>query len=178
MNDMTEKRFEEIIAAYGADPARWPDDERADAEALLASSDNARAILEDAARLDAALNEARPPHASSALMGRVLDSAKEANRPSFFGRMGGVASLLGAWPTPMRAAAGLAAVVVLVAGIALLQPDTRTGTGNGTPQVAQVDNGKQTTGNNGNGLSQSELAELDFLFFDDDLSLPAGPGMI
>jgi hypothetical protein len=48
-------RFRRLIAAYGADPARWPPGRRARAEALLARSAKARALLGEAQALDALL---------------------------------------------------------------------------------------------------------------------------
>ena len=50
--------FEEALDRYGADLKRWPDDLRAGAEALLASSPQAQALLAEAVELDAALGVA------------------------------------------------------------------------------------------------------------------------
>jgi hypothetical protein len=58
---MTLERLNTILEAYGASPARWPADERAAAEAMIASSDAARAAFAEAARLDAMLDRAAPP---------------------------------------------------------------------------------------------------------------------
>lgn len=49
-------RLTSLIDAYGADPERWPADERAAALLLLAESAEARAYAEDAAALDALLD--------------------------------------------------------------------------------------------------------------------------
>ena len=38
-------RFRRLISAYGADPGRWPPGQRSRAEALLARSPKARALL-------------------------------------------------------------------------------------------------------------------------------------
>jgi hypothetical protein len=48
-------RFRRLIAAYGADPGRWPPGRRRRAEALLAHSAQARALLAEAQALDALL---------------------------------------------------------------------------------------------------------------------------
>lgn len=56
---LTIDRVKELIAAYGGDPARWPDEERTAAEAVLEASPEARRLLEEARRIDAAL-AARP----------------------------------------------------------------------------------------------------------------------
>lgn len=55
---MTIRRFRRRLASYGADLRRWPGDERAAAAALLASSDEARALAERERRLDHALRAA------------------------------------------------------------------------------------------------------------------------
>ncbi len=48
-------RAAEIIAAYGGDPARWPDGERATAQAVIAASPELRAAYAAAQALDADL---------------------------------------------------------------------------------------------------------------------------
>lgn len=78
MSMMTETRFEELADAYGADLARWPLEERAGAEALLADSAAARALLDDAKALDATLDLWADPQPSDALMARILGDAAEA----------------------------------------------------------------------------------------------------
>jgi hypothetical protein len=47
----------DLIAAYGGDVARWPDDRRAELLALAASDAGVAAMLADARALDAALND-------------------------------------------------------------------------------------------------------------------------
>jgi len=58
---MTLERLNTILEAYGASPARWPAEERAAAEAMIAASDEARMAFAEAARLDAMLDRATPP---------------------------------------------------------------------------------------------------------------------
>lgn len=61
MNDETRgspfglAEFEAVLDRHGGDEARWPSEVREQAKGLLASSPEARAILEDAKQLDAAL---------------------------------------------------------------------------------------------------------------------------
>jgi hypothetical protein len=55
---LTLKQFTAMADSYGADLRRWPENMRADAEALLASSGQARLILSDALRLDEAITAA------------------------------------------------------------------------------------------------------------------------
>lgn len=49
---MTPKRFRRLLDAYGADPARWPTEEAPAIQALLDSSEEARAMQREAARVD------------------------------------------------------------------------------------------------------------------------------
>jgi hypothetical protein len=51
-------RFRELMDAYGAEPARWPANERAAAEALLAVNAEAAQLRKRAAALDALLDKA------------------------------------------------------------------------------------------------------------------------
>ena len=55
---MDAARFEELVAAYGAEPRRWPEAERAAAEAF-AQTDAGQRVLAEARSLDAALEEAK-----------------------------------------------------------------------------------------------------------------------
>jgi hypothetical protein len=55
---MTLERLRQLIAAYGADPRRWPDDERDSAEAFVAGSAIARDAMAQARELDSVLGMA------------------------------------------------------------------------------------------------------------------------
>ncbi len=68
-------RFEVLLDAYGADPQRWPQEERAAALALLERDPDARALRAQAARLDALLATAEPLEPSPALVARILAAA-------------------------------------------------------------------------------------------------------
>ena len=73
---MTAERFNELIAAYGADARRWPADERAAADAFMAAEpDVARAALAEADAIDALLHASATPRVSAALRDRVIASA-------------------------------------------------------------------------------------------------------
>jgi hypothetical protein len=52
------RRFKMLIDSYGAEPRRWPDKDRPQAEALLKASPEARRLFEQALRLDGAIKEA------------------------------------------------------------------------------------------------------------------------
>ncbi len=69
------KRFEEILDAYGADPRRWPAQERPAAEAFLQQDEQARASMFAARQLDAALGASVQPLASARLREAILASA-------------------------------------------------------------------------------------------------------
>jgi len=56
---LTLKRFEALTDSYGAEPERWPDDVRADAEALLRVSPEAQQLLAEARELDEGIDAAR-----------------------------------------------------------------------------------------------------------------------
>ncbi len=66
-------RFAELLAAYGTNPAQWPQDERAAAEALAQASSTARQLLQEAEALDALLMQRAPmPAFSPDLAARIL----------------------------------------------------------------------------------------------------------
>lgn len=60
---MNEVRFQEIVAAYGADPRRWPEGERVAAMAFSGSA-GAKAALREAEALDVLLAGYAPPSAN------------------------------------------------------------------------------------------------------------------
>lgn len=66
---MDRTRFEAIVAAYGAEPRRWPAEEREAAEAFHAAS---RIDVGEAAALDHALDAARDMPDASLLSARIL----------------------------------------------------------------------------------------------------------
>ncbi|MCC8396958.1 hypothetical protein LJ656_30745 [Paraburkholderia sp. MMS20-SJTR3] len=76
---MTPERFHQIVAAYGAEPRRWPEQERAAAQAWAQSHRaQADALLSDAAGLDAwlAIDKVEPPGLE--LQRRILDAGPRA----------------------------------------------------------------------------------------------------
>ncbi len=79
-NTPLEARLAEVIAAYGADPARWPEEVRsAEAQDLARRDPALLAIAAEEAALDAVLalakTETAAPAASSALRARLLQAA-------------------------------------------------------------------------------------------------------
>lgn len=73
---MTSERFLALVAAYGADARRWPEAERAAAQAFSAAEADAVApALAEADAADALLHASRVAHPSMALRDRVIASA-------------------------------------------------------------------------------------------------------
>jgi len=69
---MNRERFEQIVAAYGADPRRWPEAERAAAEAFAAENPDAAVLTVGEAGLDRMLDHAAALPDTSALAARIL----------------------------------------------------------------------------------------------------------
>lgn len=108
-------RFTALCEAYGGDPARWPEGERAAALAMTAADPAAAQALADARALDETLEASRPVPPSAVLRDRILASAPKP-RPASGLRFGwGLRAGLGAG----LAAAGIAGVLV---GSALTAP--------------------------------------------------------
>ena len=111
---MNAERFEHLAQAYGGDIRRWPAAEQDAAFAWLAAHADARALLIEAAALDAVLNASPPAPANEHLRQRLMFSAPR-GRP-VFGRIGALASGLG------LAAACAAGVVIGVNNASLFDP--------------------------------------------------------
>jgi nucleoid-associated protein YgaU len=82
---MTLKRLEQILAAYGAAPRRWPGAEREAALALLADSDKAQRLAKEARAIDRLLDAVPAPEATldaASLAARVTAQAQEVTRLS------------------------------------------------------------------------------------------------
>ncbi|RQR38072.1 hypothetical protein DIE23_03950 [Burkholderia sp. Bp9143] len=78
---MTPERFRTIVAAYGSDARRWPQDERAAAEAWAqAHPRDALEALDDAAELDAWLMRDTVAPPAPALVERIVASAPAPQR--------------------------------------------------------------------------------------------------
>lgn len=76
---MTSERFLALVAAYGADARRWPEAERAAAQAFAVAEPHAAApALAEADAADALLHASRVAQPSMALRDRVIASAAEA----------------------------------------------------------------------------------------------------
>ena len=106
---MTIDEFECLLLAHGANPARWPADRRAGADALLAAEEAARALLLEAERLDVVIAAGvAVPAAGGALATRILSALDGAAPPE---RELGLGRLF-AWAGSTAAAALVAGFVV------------------------------------------------------------------
>lgn len=107
---MTAERFLALLAAYGADRRRWPEGERAAAEAFAATrADIASPALAEADAVDALLHRSPTPQVSMALRDRVLAAAASAGGKA--GRAGRV------WIDRLSLAFGAGWAVATCAGV-------------------------------------------------------------
>lgn len=107
---MTAERFLALVAAYGADRRRWPEDERAAAEAFAAAhGDLSGPALAEADAVDAWLHRSPAPQVSMALRDRVLAAAVSAGGRA--GRTGRV------WIDRLSLAFGAGWAVATCAGV-------------------------------------------------------------
>ena len=80
---MKAERFQAIVEAYGADPARWPEAERDAALGYAGQTgEAARAVLAEARALDAGLAVHAAPLPDAAAFARALKGAGAALTPA------------------------------------------------------------------------------------------------
>ena len=130
---MTLERFAELVASYGADPARWPDDERRSGVELMSGNPRAADIAAGAGTLDKLLaGLPAPAPASAALCDRleaISTLPQDHNAPARPARPGQLANRggysiftalfgSGASPALIPQAAGLL-MICLAGGVAL-----------------------------------------------------------
>lgn len=136
---ITLDRLRVVLDAYGADPERWPAEERASAVALIDGSAEARALFEETARLDRALDRLPEPAVSAALYHRV----RRLEAPPRLNRLTRVLEGIGEWLQPgsrfaWQGVVAAAAVVGIVAGIGFSELVLDHATP--TPQTAALEN--------------------------------------
>jgi hypothetical protein len=84
-SDMARQRFDQLLEAYGADFARWPNAERDAGAAFAAANSSAvAASMEDERALDASLDAARVDVASADLLAARILAAHKRNRDGGF----------------------------------------------------------------------------------------------
>src|SRR6185503_3598891 len=101
-------RVVQLLQTYGAEPSRWPEDERAAAQALLASDPELGQLQAQARALDALLELPEPLEPSASLRRAVAEIPLRAGR-------GTVLEL--PWPLSSVLRGALAAVFVLGLGV-------------------------------------------------------------
>lgn len=98
---MTEARFVELLAAYGADLARWPEKDRAAAEALLDTAPHRiKDIWESERVFDRLLALEKDMPAPVSLEARILSASPQQARAKARSR------LFGRWSVPQWATGG------------------------------------------------------------------------
>jgi hypothetical protein len=115
---MTIDRVLDLIAAYGAHPGGWPEDERDAAEAVLNANPAAFAdALHDAEVIDAMLMDAPQAEPSSDLVARIMADAPCAATPKKAGLLTRLKDMIFPQGTRWPASAALASLTMgVVAG--------------------------------------------------------------
>ncbi len=138
------KRFRALLDAYGAAPERWPEEDRAAAQALLADSEDARTLRREAASFDGALDLVEAPAPSPELSRRVEElvydrpataAQRPATKPSLAHRL---RTWRAAWRPVVLAASGALGLAV---GIAAAQPPQTTSTAFDTVELSALAGG-------------------------------------
>lgn len=122
-------RIRALLEAYGATPERWPEEERAAAQDLLAESNEARILLREATSLDGALDVVEAPAPSEELMRRVeeLVYLRPATLPQHSNAKPSLTHRLRAWRAAWRPAVLAASGALgLAIGVAAAQPSKTT----------------------------------------------------
>jgi len=114
MSEMDLNRFEALVAAYGATPSRWPEEERDAAQAFARSNPEAAALLAEADAIDALLFAHRVAEPSRTLRAMVIEGAPSKRR------LTGRAKLW--WSGLGLAVAGASGVLAGSAATAALEP--------------------------------------------------------
>jgi len=114
MSEMDLNRFETLVAAYGATPNRWPEQERAAAEAFARMDQRAAALLAEADSIDALLFAHKVPEPSPTLRTMVTEGAPRKRR------LAGRARLW--WSGVALAMAGAGGILAGSAATAALEP--------------------------------------------------------
>jgi hypothetical protein len=142
---ITLERFKDLVAAYGADPARWPERERVAALGLLERSGKARRLMDEAQAIDRLLDLSPTVAVTPELQSRIL--AQLHPRASSASVAGFLAALLPGRPAWLPAAALMASLAL---GLAV---------GTFAPAIIELDGG--------DGTSDAALVAMVGADFDD-----------
>ncbi len=115
---MTPVRLAALVDAYGAEPTRWPADERSQATALIRGNAQADVLLSQARSLDQALDSVVPATVPATLSSRILDGFDQiAARPSIRRFISVAANIV--WPGAPMWQPSVALAASLIAGLVL-----------------------------------------------------------
>ena len=121
MSKMDLARFETLVAAYGATPQRWPEEEREAAEAFARTDARATALLAEADAVDALLFAHLVPEPTRTLRAMVIESAP--NKRRLAGRLrlwlSGIALALAAASGVLAGSAATAALEPVTTNVVL-----------------------------------------------------------
>lgn len=122
-------RIRALLDTYGAMPERWPEEERAAAQDLLAESNDAQALLRETTLFDGALDLVEAPAPSEELARRIEElvylrpataTQRPRQKPSLAHRL---RSWRAAWRPAVLAASGALGLAI---GVAAAQPSKTT----------------------------------------------------
>lgn len=150
--------FHDLVAAYGANPERWPGDLRSGAVSCLVASEAARSAWREAAELDADLDRMPGLDLSPEAADRVLAIASASQRHNT-----GLVSAALRHALPYAAAASVALVIGLSA------PSPFRDTVTPSPEVVATIDTPQTVDDSADNFGDlSRLALVDVNAFADD----------
>lgn len=121
---MTVEQLSVFLELYGSDPRRWPEGDRAAAEALILNSTEAQELQARARALDNLLDTVMPLPADDSLRRRILTQIPAASRGSAGG--GSLSDwVFGRWWPQAAALAAAAVLGVVIGGHVLPSPMDR-----------------------------------------------------
>ena len=125
MSEMDLNRFETLVAAYGATPSRWPEEERAAAEAFARADSRAAALLAEADSIDALLFAHKVAEPSRTLRAMVVEAAPRKRRLTGRAKMWwtGLGLALAGASGMLAGSAATAALEPISANVQLYSPD-------------------------------------------------------
>jgi hypothetical protein len=140
--DAMRTRLAEVLAAYGADPARWPESEQAGLLALVESTPELRALLAEAREIDQVLASAGTPRVPAGAAARLIAGA---------GRQGSPANVVPfdrprARPRPSIWSWGAAAALAASFGLGIFLGTTNFAARLGDSDVVEIDDPIVLTG--------------------------------
>lgn len=109
---MTEERILQLLESYGADPIRWPAEERAAAQTFLAANETPvlRTAVAEAQAMDGLLDATSQPVLSQEAWGRLRADAAVKAPDGFLNRLRTWVD----WPGPLWQPAGAMALSLMV----------------------------------------------------------------